>query len=658
MRKRKAIMTNTKTLAKRNKLPNAVLNTAWNTVFKSERVAFGLVITLILAIQTIVIALGFVSVSADDYARTLYGANWAKLPYAFEDKTVWLPGQFYLLGLGLKVHYDLFLTPRIVTIIFSYISLGMLYLLTRKLFNRWVALLSILIVGLLPAHVYLSLTPMADIISLAFIISFLYFFFVWLDNGADRQLLIAAVLLSLATSIRFENWFIAAIFALYLGLCWLTKLWQTRSLHPRWLLAIGLTWLPPFLWILRNYIFWGDPFHFIKGYSDQLHMPHVTGPLTTSIPKLGYVELLLQNGALVCLLAVAGIKLSYRFLARKIRFYLALGLAPLVILTLFTKGVGASYKPHYVLSYLTLLTPFCAYAIYWAIAAPKQPVHYRRQATEWSMLAMMYLYNLWLVYIRFTQQYNWVLICLLALTSIALSYRLLNRKHWLCLTFSLSPLPILMLISKSGLASDQLPLYTGLCFVFLTLFYAYDIRRASRVLDPLSPHQWRTAGLGILTAICLFNLWGSLFNIPLGMPADVNKAGLLVRQLFEESTLAKEDKVLIEIAEFNYLGIQVMSNHPENFIMDRAPMPNRESFLLDKNSSPYEIGTRFTSYEERTNPFSLDPPLSLDEYLKDQQIRLVIIKDPRLETLLIRQTRFERTDHAGDYLFYYTAETR
>ena len=140
------------------------------------------------------------------------------------------------------------------------------------------------------------------------------------------------------------------------------------------------------------------------------------------------------------------------------------------------------------------------------------------------------------------------------------------------------------------------------------------------------------------------------------MPASVNKAGLLVRQLFEEGALAVDDKVLFEAENWNHLGMQVMSNHPGSFVLDRDPMnPDRGSFLLDKNSSPYEVGARFTSFEEQANPFSLDPPLSLDEYLKDRQIRLVVMKDPRLEALLIQQTGLERIGQVEGYSFYYAA---
>lgn len=651
-----------KAIIKRKRLPDASLRATWSAVRKNEGLAFGLVIILLFIVRAIVLALGFVSVAADEYARTLYAANWAKSPYIFGETPIWLPVHFHILGLGLKAHYDLFLTPRIVTMIFSFASLGMLYLLARKLFNRWTALLSILIAGLSNIHVYLSLTPMAEVFYLTFLLGFLYFFFTWLDKNADRHLLIAAFMLALATGVRYESWFTAAVFCFYLGLRWLMGLWKTRSLRPIWLLAIGLVCLIPSAWILRNYILWDDPLHFTR-----LHTTSASGagPLSDLFLKLAHIELLFQNWTLICLLAVVGITLSYRFLAHKIWLYLAFSLTPLVIVSLLVDGLGRAFRPRYIIYYLIPLTPFCAYTIYWVIAAHKQSFHYRWQTRGWGMLVMMSLYNLWLVYLRFTG-HSWMLVGLLAVAGIALSPLLLSRKHWFYLTSSLIPLPILIVISRSGFVPGSPRLCMGLYFIILALFYAYNVWQAIGVLKPPSRYQWRIAGLSMLAIICLYNLWGTFFRIPEGMPASVNEAGWLVRKLFEEGALAENDKVLIEVADFNYLGMLVMSNHPKNFILDRSIARESkvgqrsfivaESFLIDKSSFPYAVRTSFTTYEARANPFSLDPPADLDEYLRESQIRLVIVKDPRLKALLNQQTEFERIDRVADYAFYYAAD--
>jgi hypothetical protein len=292
--------------------------------------------------------------------------------------------------------------------------------------------------------------------------------------------------------------------------------------------------------------------------------------------------------------------------------------------------------------------------------------------TGWSMLVIMSLYNLWLVYLRLNHKHSWVFIGLLALASIILSYWLLDHKHWLYLTLSLSLLPALMLISKSGLASGGRISYEGLYFIFLVLFYVYIAWQARGILPALSPGQWKIAGLGLLIILCLFNFGETLFRVPQGLPASAIQTGLVVRQLFEKEALTSDDKILIEVVEGKtYKGIQVMSNYPGNFILDRVPFSilapshraiDTTSFLLDKNSSPYEVGNPFVMddpapwYETPVNPFSLTPPMSLDEYLTDKRVRLVIIKSAKLEALLTQQTGFRKINQVADYLFYYAAK--
>jgi len=645
-----------------------------------EDLAIGLVTISILLAQIIYLSCGFIAVSQDEYSRVLLGASWAKAPYIFGGSWAWLPGHFYLLGLALKIHYDLSFTPRIVTMIFSLAALGMLYLLTRNLFNRWVALLCVLIVGLNPIYISLSLTPMADIVYLALIIAFLHFFILWADNKTDRYLLLAALMIGGATSLRYEAWFIMAIFNVYLGLRCIIELWTRRLAHPVWLLAIGLSCLPAVSWMIGNYIYMGDPFFFISWrLSNSIGR---VGPITNLIPVLSYAELLLKKGGIICVLAIAGITLSNRFLGRKIWLYLLLSLAPLIVLTLHGGAIGTAYTQRFCIPYLTLLTPFCAYAIWWAVAAEKPSFRYSWQQVG---LVLMSLCNLWIVFLAFSATESGVFICLLALVNIAFSYVLLDRKHWIFLTLSLSPLPILLVIRKIGFFPEVKELYFGLYLFFLILFYAFNIRKVGGIFDPPSDRQWQKVALGMIAIICLYNLLGVFNEKPWRQGARVEglQVGMRVRKLFENDTLAEDDKVLLEYIRSHSTIIRVVSNHPGNFILDRitfsimAPFDREadtNSFLLDKDSSPYKIDNpaepkpeylpcpayqrnfqkdRPTPcYEPQTNPFSRNPPVDLDVYLADEYIRLVIMKDPKIEVLIIQQTGFKKIDQVGDYHFY------
>ncbi|HLF26882.1 MAG TPA: glycosyltransferase family 39 protein [Anaerolineae bacterium] len=647
----------------RRSRPDVLLGTASGI---RESVAFGLAIASILSVFAYTLIRGLPDID-DQYSRVLLAASWAESPTLMGGSSFWLPGQTYLLGLALKVHYDLVLTPRIITTVFSLIALGTLYLLARRLFNRWVALLSLLVVGLQDVYIMLSLNPLSDAIYLAFVVGFLYFFFRWLDSDADRWLLLAALLLGLSTSLRYEGWFILVAFGLYLGLRWLVHLWTTHSLRAMRLLALGVSCLPAGMWILGSSINRGDP-----SLEDAVGR---IGPLTDLFPSLAYLELLLQDGALIGLLAVVGIVLSRRLLAHKAWLYLTFSLVPLVMLTLTNGGrIGTAYPHRYVSPYLILLTPFCAYALWRLITAYRQSADDRLGA-RWGLLAMMSAFNLWVVYLRFTQEHSVVLIALMALASVVLSYRLLARKYWLYWTLSLAPLPIFIVSSKSGFLAGSESSYLGAYLILLALGYAYGVWQARETLKPPSAEQWQLAGLGLLAIVGVYTGWGALLRLPSARSTRDLEAGLFVRRLFDEGALAADDKVLLEIVKAerkNYKTIQVMSNHPANFILDRIPFrilapvyrePDAESFLLNPNSSPYEIDKSLVKdaiapwYETQVNPFSLNPPISLDQYLADEHIRLAIIKAPRLKALFNQQTDFERIAQIEDYLFYYTVRS-
>lgn len=668
-------MANIEIMGWESKQPNASIEPIQEIFKKHERLAFGLTIILIVAVQLFVLARGFVDVSLDEYSRVLLAASWAESPNIFNGNWFWLPGHSYLLGLGLTFYYDLILTPRIFTMLFSLISLGMLYLLTRQLFSRGPALVAVLIVGLHRIHISLSLTPLTDIVYLAFIIGFLYVFFVWLEAERGNQILLAAVLLGVATAIRHEGWFSLAAFNLYLGGRWLRGVWAARSFQPVLLLAISLASLPVSIWMVGSYIFRGDPLYFANAFY-RVVLPDATGlvgPMTDIFPGLAYIELLLVNGALISVLAVVGIALSLKQRPQQTLLYLAFSFSALVILTLKGDGkIGVAYKPRYILQYLVLLAPFCAYAIWGAIAARRQSSHHGWRSASRDLLALVAVYNLWLVYLRFSHRHSWVLIGLLALGGIALSFHLLSRKHWGYFTLGLVPLPILIGIIKIGdLSPAGSSLSIGLYFILLALFYAAIIWQAAGDLKPPSVHHWRTAGVGILALILIYNGWGILFHILSEHPQSDSdfKAGLRVRQLFDEGALSDKDTVLLETdpVKRNYKKIQVYSNHPGNFVLDRVPVNvlttflrenDTESFFLSNQSSPYPVDRPFVTdnprvgYDVEANPLTHDSA-SLAQYLADKHIRLVVIRDPRIATLLSQETEFAKIDQVDDYLFYY-----
>jgi hypothetical protein len=198
-----------------------------------------------------------------------------------------------------------------------------------------------------------------------------------------------------------------------------------------------------------------------------------------------------------------------------------------------------------------------------------------------------------------------------------------------------------------------LNLYLSSYVICLALFYAYQIWQGTEIAVPLQPLKASFLGIGIAGVICLYNLWGVVAGFP-GRPNTAVQSGLRIRQLFEDGALASTDKVLIEVAGFDNLYMQVMSNHPWNFVLDRdVSRKKQESFLLDKDSSPVEVTTSYSRFKSQDNPLPPNGTFNSEEYLREKKIRLIVIKDPRLQALLRQQTDFKPIGQSGDYVFYY-----
>jgi hypothetical protein len=211
-----------------------------------------------------------------------------------------------------------------------------------------------------------------------------------------------------------------------------------------------------------------------------------------------------------------------------------------------------------------------------------------------------------------------------------------------------------MTISKYQLLpTAQVRQYLTAYFVLLFGISAWWAWKRRSGTGALSVRQLRAAGVGILVILTISSLWGDLTGIP-AQSAGV-EVGLRIRRLFENGTLQRGDKILLQVDKWNYLEMQVMSNHPENFIFDRPPnligSRARESFLLDDCGQAYEVGPSLIDYKKSPKP-QTGGGLSLQQYLEAQGIGLVVVKDPRLRALLDQQPCLTGIDRVSGYCLY------
>src|SRR5262245_33472838 len=167
---------------------------------------------------------GYIAYAGDDFGRSLRAYNWLRYESSSFDLKAWLniglaqlPFPDYLFGLALALYGDVYLTPKIMNLFLSGITVIVAYLLARELFGRTTGLFVAILCAFQPWVLWLGLSGMtSDLPSVIMIALFGLFLFRWLETDESSSLLAAAGCLSVAAGMRYENWFFAVVFSLFL----------------------------------------------------------------------------------------------------------------------------------------------------------------------------------------------------------------------------------------------------------------------------------------------------------------------------------------------------------------------------------------------------------------------------------------------------------
>jgi len=161
---------------------------------------------------------GFCAVSWDESGRTLDAYHW--LAHGVPEMPDWLPFYRVCVGLALKLHPDLYLTPRIVSCLFGLIAVAAAGWLTHELFqDRKATLVALALNAFLSQRVALSVAPLSEILFIAPNLIAIAALARYLRNGRRAALWTCVTAATISGTVRFEGWdFNLAILAA-LGIC-------------------------------------------------------------------------------------------------------------------------------------------------------------------------------------------------------------------------------------------------------------------------------------------------------------------------------------------------------------------------------------------------------------------------------------------------------
>ncbi|MGF1454847.1 MAG: hypothetical protein ACFB6R_05645 [Alphaproteobacteria bacterium] len=192
---------------------------AFPAIARSARAWTALLVLLAALAQTMVLALGLVSVSADESARALMAH--AVTPETALEPFIWPPFYKIAVGAGLYLYDDLFLTPRVIAFFMGLVTLGAILYLAHRLFEDRVTTVIAGALGVFLSHrVIFGAAPQSEMFFNVFVLMAFAFFAGWLVRRRPRDTLLASALFALACLVRFEAWFMAALYGLFLAYAW------------------------------------------------------------------------------------------------------------------------------------------------------------------------------------------------------------------------------------------------------------------------------------------------------------------------------------------------------------------------------------------------------------------------------------------------------
>jgi 4-amino-4-deoxy-L-arabinose transferase-like glycosyltransferase len=195
------------------------------------------------------------TINADAVSRIFSSQKWMENP-EWVTSSVWAPFHFYIHGFSLMFWNNTIYTPKLVTILFSTATLLPFYFLTKREFNQSGAFIASIFLAICPILFHNSFLALSETPYLFFLALSLNTLSKGVKENSILYLLLAGLIMSIASGIRYEAWVMTAIMSFILLF---TKKWK----H---FLFFNLTAaLFPIYWLLSNYLETGDPLFSIQG---------------------------------------------------------------------------------------------------------------------------------------------------------------------------------------------------------------------------------------------------------------------------------------------------------------------------------------------------------------------------------------------------------
>lgn len=327
-----------------------------------------IVLTVRLVLYGLMWAAGyFYGIPWDTFSRTSLAWQWAHQPF-FTTDGYWLPLQFWIVGVVYAILRPLsdassILVPVAVNQLLFSGSTLITGAMAFRLGGRTAVWWAVILVAIFPADIFITYSGLAEPIYIFFILltNYLIATAFWEHRWTRADWAIGAGAATLlATATHYIGWFLAFFVIIVLGYR-AVRSFQNRQFKSAILYASGifLCAIFPVLWLVNNFVIFGDPLHFAR--TALQYQADYAGNLSLR-GKLGILfKVLLTTLPILC--GLGGLALIY-FARKNIRqtIYLAPAFVIFALLWLSTfLAYTAPYQePRYVVIFGWVIIPFIA----------------------------------------------------------------------------------------------------------------------------------------------------------------------------------------------------------------------------------------------------------------------------------------------------------
>ena len=178
--------------------------------YKFEFIFLSCLILIKIALQAYLYRAGFISLSADEFARGISAATWSQNPQIgslASNVQIWLPFEKFLNGIALMIWDDVIWAPRLTAFLASVALLVAVFALARVMFaSSLAAAFAATFVVFQPWYAWLSGTPMLEIYFLACFFAGFTFLLIWLREQRRRYWIYGGIFFFLASGFHLHSW--------------------------------------------------------------------------------------------------------------------------------------------------------------------------------------------------------------------------------------------------------------------------------------------------------------------------------------------------------------------------------------------------------------------------------------------------------------------